>query len=50
MTEKFRAERNRTLTVSESEMNESVNRLIDNLKYWQKDEFGEYFSFSFKTE
>lgn len=25
-------------------MNESVNELIDNLKYWQKDEFKEYFS------
>ena len=24
-------------------MNESVNRLIDNLRYWQKDEFKEYF-------
>lgn len=29
---------------TESEMNESVNRLIDNLSYWQKDEFKEYFS------
>ena len=29
---------------TESEMNESVNRLIDNLKYWQKDVFKEYFS------
>lgn len=28
MTEKFRAERNRTLNISESEMNESVNSKI----------------------
>lgn len=31
---------------TESEMNESVNRLINNLKYWQKNEFKEYFSTS----
>ena len=29
-------------------MNESVNRLIDNLKYWQKDEFKEYFTIKTK--
>lgn len=29
---------------TETEMNESVNSLIDNLTYWQKDEFKEYFS------
>lgn len=29
---------------TESEMNESINGLIDNLLYWQKDEFKEYFS------
>lgn len=28
---------------TESEMNESVNELIDNLRYWQRDEFKEYF-------
>ena len=32
MTEKFRAERNRTLNVSESEMNESVNRKTEDFK------------------
>ena len=36
--------RSKELFKTESEVNESVNGLIDNLLYWQKDEFREYFS------